>query len=125
LAPTRIITNTATQQILGLYIYPGCRAIKNLQMVCNGTTFTTGGAYFVDKNNQVIASPATFTQNVGGALQTYNGVNSFNYPQSFYLNGGIIVNNYGPMFIPSQAAELQVQINGTVLSGAGAFGNYE
>jgi hypothetical protein len=125
LAPTRTVTNTPALQVMGMYIYPGVRAVKNLQAICQAATVTFSTASFYDKNGAVISSPKVISQNFAGANVVYNGTNSVAYATNIYISGGVAVVQYPLMYIPSQAVELQVAIQGTVLSQIGAFGNYE
>lgn len=115
----RAITSTSVSQTLGIYIPPGVRAFDSaLMSVFGSTTITLAQAQFVDSTGTVI-SGVLATQNVGGSPQTYNGASVI----PLVVNG--FVASHPKIIIPTGAVELQMAINGTGLTSAQVYGNFE
>jgi hypothetical protein len=122
--PFRVITNTAVSTAIGLYVPPGVRAAKNLVVYQPQTTISYSQVIFYDKNLNEITAPTTITQQINGAIVTYNGA-YLRIPGSVTVLGATASITFPPVFIPLRCAEIQITTIGTGLGTPGVTGNYE
>lgn len=124
---SRNIVATAAQDSIGVYIPPGVRCMRNFQVtITSVATVTSATLQFYDKNGTLIQSP-NLTQTIGGATVAYGSTFTL-YGQPF-INSGVgpaATITFPAFYIPTNAVEFQVVINGTgLVAGPQAFGNFE
>lgn len=121
----RSVASSGNSQTVAIFVPPGARSIKNLQIVSPGAASAGASvATFVDKNGNTIFPPTSLTQNVGGTLQSYTGGASGTYGNTV-LQGGIALGIFPNVFIPTACSEIYVTITGTTLGAAYPTGNFE
>jgi hypothetical protein len=128
LIPFRIAQNIGTFADIRAYIFPGVRSIRNLQASCaSATPLTANSCYvvFYDKNNAVITATTNITQNIGGTLVTYNGASVNGIQGTTIVGANNQTVNFPVIFIPTNAVEMSVSLNGTAIVTPSITGNYE
>jgi len=123
LPPFRIITNNAAQQVLGIFVPPGMRIIRNLQVQLGGGTgpVGTGVLSFTDINGNFITGPTNLTALQAGVVVTYNAGNN-GLPQAIPAAvpgaGNGLLYNFGPVQVPVSAIELRFTGAGLTFTGS-------
>lgn len=109
-----------------IYVPPGMRALNSLQVLMTGTTVTDVRCFCTDKNGNSIAGPTNVTQQIAGAVVTYNagapGPLISGPPRA--VSAGFVMEFPSPLIIPTLATEVVVTVQGTVLSGLPTFTGY-
>lgn len=122
----RVIVNTAVQYTVGVYVYPGSRSLKNLEITTVDTTVTAVTAQFFDAGASPIIANTTFQQQFGPAAVVYAQGGGVIGPSAIT---SVVAgqNNYTfpNIFVPTNAVELQITLTGTGLTGGVVSGNYE
>lgn len=108
---------TATIQQVAVYIPPGARVCKYLQVRASGTTVLRADIGFSDANAATIIAPVAIQQSINGVVVTYNNASP---PPRFSSQradvAGVIALEWAKdLYVPSRAAELVVTVEGTGL----------
>ena len=118
----RSVVSNPNAQVLGIYIPPGARVLRNLNIFIAGqlTATSTGGIAAVDKNFATIRPPSNLVNQQSTGFVTYDRQSNFGQNQiGVAVPGGGFVYNYNPIIIPSQALELNFTVLGTGMTDTG------
>ena len=129
LLSTRIIGNTLTQQLLGIYVPPGVRFLSGVQVSVTGTTATSAFIQAYGVNGGAVVAPTNLTAIVAGAPVVYNvasqgGVFSGAFRATAFGGGGFTAEFPYSLVIPTQINEVQISINGSGLTGVNNVTGY-